>query len=92
MGEPVLDVARHFSDRWNFIKHSKSLDKSQAPFLKPPVDGYSGYQSFKITMESKLLRSYHFEPNVDDVQGSCKVQVLRSSADWSTGIKLEVLV
>lgn len=90
LGEPVLDVARHFCDRWNFIKQSKSLDKQQAPFLKPPLGGYSNYQSFKIPLESKLLRSYHFDHNTSGVHGTCKVQVLRSSAEWSSGIKLEV--
>ncbi|CAO0797085.1 unnamed protein product [Mucor circinelloides] len=89
LGEPVLDVARHFCDRWNFIKQSKSLDKQQAPFLKPPLGGYSNYQSFKIPLESKLLRSYHFEHNTSGIHGTCKAQVLRSSAEWSSGIKLE---
>jgi phospholipase D1/2 len=90
MGEPVLDVSRHFCDRWNFVKHSKSLDKQKAPFLKPPLGGYSSYQSFKIPLESRLLRSYHFDHQTDDVEGTCRAQVLRSSADWSSGIPLEV--
>ncbi|CAO3630936.1 unnamed protein product [Mucor hiemalis] len=89
LGQPVLDVARHFCDRWNFIKQSKSLDKQKAPFLKPPLGGYSSYQSFKIPLESRLLRSYHFEHNTSGIHGTCKVQVLRSSAEWSSGIKLE---
>lgn len=90
MGQPVLDVARHFCDRWNFIKQSKSLDKQKAPFLKPPLGGYSSYQNFKIHLESRLLRSYHFEHQTSGIHGSCKVQVLRSSAEWSSGIALEV--
>ncbi|CEP13720.1 hypothetical protein [Parasitella parasitica] len=89
LGEPVLDVARHFCDRWNFVKNSKSLDKSKAPFLKPPLGGYSNYQSFKISLDSKMFRSYHYEHNTSGVHGTCKTQVLRSSAEWSTGINLE---
>ncbi|KAI8370759.1 hypothetical protein EDC96DRAFT_502234 [Choanephora cucurbitarum] len=89
LGEPVLDVARHFCDRWNFIKQSKSLDKKNAPFLKPPLGGYSSYQSFKIPLESRLLRSYHFDHHTSGIHGSCTVQVLRSSASWSSGIQLE---
>ncbi|KAI8085326.1 hypothetical protein BDF21DRAFT_379811 [Thamnidium elegans] len=89
LGQPVLDVARHFCDRWNFIKQSKSLDKQKAPFLKPPLGGYSSYQNFKIHLESRLLRSYHFDHHTSGIQGSCKVQVLRSSAEWSTGVELE---
>ncbi|KAI7906737.1 uncharacterized protein BX663DRAFT_497470 [Cokeromyces recurvatus] len=89
LGGPVLDVARHFCDRWNFIKHSKALDKKRAPFLKPPVGGYSSYQNFKISIESKILRSYHFEPNTAGVHGTCNAQIVRSSAGWSSGINLE---
>jgi phospholipase D1/2 len=90
LGQPVLDLARHFCDRWNFVKHSKSLDKQKAPFLKPPLGGYSSYQSFKIPLESKMLRSYHFHHNLGEVHGTCQAQILRSSATWSSGIKLEV--
>ncbi|KAI9487461.1 MAG: hypothetical protein EXX96DRAFT_553340 [Benjaminiella poitrasii] len=89
LGAPVLDVARHFCDRWNFIKHSKALDKRHLPFIKPPVGGYSNYQSFKIPLESRLLRSHHFDPNTNGVHGTCNAQILRSSAEWSSGIKLE---
>ncbi|RCH99456.1 hypothetical protein CU097_013561 [Rhizopus azygosporus] len=89
LGHPVLDVARHFCDRWNFIKQSKALDKRHVPFLKPPAGGYSSYQNFKIPLESRLLRSYHYGHSTHGVQGTCRVQVLRSSAEWSSGIKLE---
>ncbi|KAI8886590.1 phospholipase D/nuclease [Backusella circina FSU 941] len=89
LGQPVLDLARHFCDRWNFVKHSKSLDKQKAPFLRPPLGGYSSYQSFKIPIESRILRSYHFHHNLGEVHGTCQAQILRSSASWSSGIKLE---
>ncbi|KAI8990852.1 hypothetical protein BDF20DRAFT_908690 [Mycotypha africana] len=89
LGTPVLDVSRHFCDRWNFIKNSKSLDKSKAPFLKPPLGGYSHYQNFKINLDDKLLHSYHFGHQTAGVNGSVRAQVLRSSAEWSSGIKLE---
>ncbi|KAG1152416.1 hypothetical protein G6F37_000260 [Rhizopus arrhizus] len=89
LGKPVLDVSRHFCDRWNFIKQSKSLDKQNAPFLKPPAGGYSSYQNFKISLENRLLRSHHFPHATHGVQGTCRVQVLRSSAEWSSGIPLE---
>ncbi|KAI9248403.1 hypothetical protein BY458DRAFT_560172 [Sporodiniella umbellata] len=89
LGKPVLDVARHFCDRWNFVKQQKSLDKQNAPFLKPPVGGYSNYQNFKIPLESRLLRSYHYDHATHGVKGTCRVQVLRSTAEWSSGIQLE---
>ncbi|KAI8981075.1 hypothetical protein BDB01DRAFT_795326 [Pilobolus umbonatus] len=89
LGLPVLDVSRHFCDRWNFIKNSKSMDKTYAPFLKPPVGGYSNYQNFKISIDDRLLSSYHFHSRVSGVHGSCRTQVLRSSAEWSTGTPLE---
>lgn len=87
-----MDVSRHFCDRWNFIKQSKSLDKQNAPFLKPPAGGYSSYQNFKISLENRLLRSHHFPHATHGVQGTCRVQVLRSSAEWSSGIPLEVII
>jgi phospholipase D1/2 len=66
------------------------MDKQKAPFLKPPTGGFSGYQNFKIPLESRLWTSYHFGHQTSGVQGTCKVQILRSSAEWSSGINLEV--
>ncbi|GBC05685.1 hypothetical protein RclHR1_06370012 [Rhizophagus clarus] len=64
------DVARHFVQRWNFIKDEKAYDKVKFPFLTPKGE----YVSTRD--ESKF-------------RGTCDVQLLRSSAYWSSGIKHE---
>ncbi|CAG8605205.1 4974_t:CDS:10 [Funneliformis mosseae] len=70
VGQPARDVARHFVQRWNFIKEEKAFDKEKFSFLTPKGE----YVSTRD--ESKF-------------KGTCDVQLLRSSAFWSSGIKLE---
>ncbi|KAI9306139.1 hypothetical protein BJ944DRAFT_264042 [Cunninghamella echinulata] len=90
VGEPVLDVARHFCERWNFVKSEKALDKSKVPFLQPPLGGFSR-QTFKQPITEGLLRSRstRFRHGTRGINGSSRAQVLRSSAQWSSGISLE---
>ena len=71
IGTPARDVARHFVQKWNFIKEEKAFEREKIPFLMPK----SEYVSTRG--ESEFL-------------GSCEVQLLRSSAFWSSGIQLEV--
>ncbi|RIA88545.1 hypothetical protein C1645_725863 [Glomus cerebriforme] len=70
VGPPARDVARHFVQRWNFIKDEKAYDKDKFPFLTPKGEYVS-------TRDESLFR------------GTCSVQLLRSSAEWSSGIKQE---
>ncbi|RIA88728.1 hypothetical protein C1645_725752 [Glomus cerebriforme] len=70
VGPPARDVARHFVQRWNFIKDEKAFEKEKFSFLTPKGE----YVSTRD--ESKF-------------RGTCDVQLLRSSAYWSSGIKLE---
>ncbi|EXX61011.1 phospholipase D [Rhizophagus irregularis DAOM 197198w] len=70
VGPPARDVARHFVQRWNFIKDEKAYDKDKFPFLTPKGE----YVSTRD--ESKF-------------RGTCDVQLLRSSAYWSSGIERE---
>ncbi|KAG2235547.1 hypothetical protein INT48_003110 [Thamnidium elegans] len=91
IGLPVLDVARHFCERWNFIKHEKAINKDHVPFLEPPVGGMGRQQKF---MEEPQEEEHHFrtlchKPRVQGVTGNVRAQVLRSSAKWSSGIDLE---
>lgn len=69
VGPPARDIARHFVQRWNFIKKSK--EREEIPFLLPKGEYVSSRD------ESKF-------------KGTCRIQVLRSSAEWSQGIKREV--
>ncbi|KAJ1721323.1 hypothetical protein LPJ53_004147 [Coemansia erecta] len=70
IGQPARDVARHFIQRWNFIKSSKGMNKTHMPFLMPKGE-------------------YSATRNDFQYRGTCRTQVLRSSAEWSMGITKE---
>ena len=70
-GSAARDVARHFVQRWNFIKMTKSSAKEKVPYLMPVGEYVS-------TREESGLA------------GTCDVQIVRSSAEWSLGIDTEV--
>uniref|UniRef100_A0A1D1XTW8 phospholipase D n=1 Tax=Anthurium amnicola TaxID=1678845 RepID=A0A1D1XTW8_9ARAE len=87
IGRPVLDVARHFIQRWNFIKKEKAENRLEYPVLiaqsdqrydheNPPND--SSFSSFKFG--SKKIDRHPYE-------GKCNVQIIRSSAKWSHGLE-----
>ncbi|KAJ2687951.1 hypothetical protein IWW39_002566 [Coemansia spiralis] len=70
IGQPARDVARHFIQRWNFVKSSKGMAKPHMPFLMPKGE-------------------YSVSRNDLQYRGTCRTQVLRSSAEWSMGIAKE---
>ncbi|KAJ2548674.1 hypothetical protein EV175_004736, partial [Coemansia sp. RSA 1933] len=70
IGQPARDVARHFIQRWNFVKSSKAMAKPHMPFLMPKGE-------------------YSATRNDLQYRGTCRTQLLRSSAEWSLGITKE---
>ncbi|KAI9264119.1 hypothetical protein BDA99DRAFT_604576 [Phascolomyces articulosus] len=68
VGPPARDVARHFIQRWNFIKSSKHATEEEIPYLLPKGE-------MVATSDKTRFR------------GTCKVQIVRSSAQWSMGIR-----
>lgn len=91
MGAAVLDVARHFCERWNFIKHEKAKDKENVPFLQPPLGGMGGQERFlQEQPEEHHYRSVCYKHRTHGVKGTMRAQVLRSSAKWSSGVEHEV--
>ncbi|ORX52360.1 phospholipase D/nuclease [Hesseltinella vesiculosa] len=70
VGPVARDIARHFIQRWNFIKSTKAMHRHSLPFLMPKGEYVAARD------ESKF-------------KGSCRVQVLRSSSEWSSGVKRE---
>ncbi|KAI9313552.1 hypothetical protein BX666DRAFT_1977704 [Dichotomocladium elegans] len=70
VGPIARDIARHFIQRWNFLKASKGMHRPRMPFLMPKGEYVAARD------ESKF-------------KGSCRVQLLRSSAEWSSGVERE---
>ncbi|XP_062325197.1 phospholipase D1a isoform X2 [Osmerus eperlanus] len=70
-GKAARDVARHFIQRWNFTK-----------IMKPKYR--SLYYPFLLPKSHTSANQLHYQ--VTDCVNT-KVQVLRSAADWSAGIK-----
>nr|CAG8445707.1 3808_t:CDS:10 [Entrophospora candida] len=58
-GTPARDVARHFVQRWNFIKDEKAFERKDIPFLTPKGEFVSTRDEsrFKGTCNVQLLRS-----------------------------------
>lgn len=74
-GQPARDAARHFIQRWNYIKSQKSMHREgQVPFLLPKED-------FTESDVKKL-----------GYAGTSNIQLLRSSAEWSSGMLPEVSI
>ena len=74
-GEPAMDVARHFIQRWNFTKQEKAK-KSTAkyPLLLPKMQQVGDDIDFMSTMQGVV---------------KCDVQVLRSACKWSCGSDID---
>ncbi|KAI9365193.1 hypothetical protein BD770DRAFT_378002 [Pilaira anomala] len=93
IGAPVLDVARHFCERWNFIKHEKAMKKDNVPFLQPPLGGMGRQERYMAEPipdeEEHHVQKLRHMPRVHGVTGTVRAQVLRSSAEWSSGVDLE---
>ncbi|KAJ1970183.1 hypothetical protein H4R35_005962 [Dimargaris xerosporica] len=70
MGPAARDVARHFIQRWNFIKSRKGAQKKSLPLLMPKGEYVSTRSDYAF-------------------QGTCRTQILRSSANWSTDVPKE---
>lgn len=96
IGGSVIDVAEHFVLRWNFIKRDKYKRDDTVPWLEmegrlgPDLEDLIGVQRPKHPVGGYLR---HPITPIDTKnlanRGNMNVQVLRSSADWSSGILTE---
>lgn len=75
-GQAARDVARHFVQRWNFIKQSKYRDRDGMLFLLPP-------SQLSDTEVQQRLR-----PELP----TCRLQMLRSVSHWSMGADREMSI
>ncbi|KAI8047669.1 uncharacterized protein B0P05DRAFT_565544 [Gilbertella persicaria] len=75
VGPSARDVARHFIQRWNFLRRKKpAAPKRPTPMLVPPPDTYI----HQIGQEDARIGHPHLST-------SCRVQILRSVSPWSIG-------
>ncbi|KAL2139210.1 hypothetical protein VTI28DRAFT_5498 [Corynascus sepedonium] len=92
VGPCVYDIAEHFVLRWNFVKRDKYKRDERFEWLElrgrqgddedlvgvqRPSHPVGGYQLHPLTP----LESKHIEN-----RGTVRAQIVRSSADWSSGI------
>lgn len=59
MGPIARDIARHFIQRWNFLKSTKSMHRRSLPFLMPKGEYVAARDEsdFSGTCRVQLLRS-----------------------------------
>ncbi|GAA5985829.1 hypothetical protein JCM5350_006905 [Sporobolomyces pararoseus] len=100
-GPAVLDIAQHFVERWNFVGHLKYRHDDRFPPLafphhvepdEQPPSAISRHPHLQRFAEIGKHFSVHKQAPPEGWEkpgGTVKVQVLRSSADWSHGILKE---
>ena len=95
IGDCVYDIAEHFVLRWNFVKRDKSKrdenycwltmegregENEDIVAVQRPDHPVGGYVHHPLSaLETKALGN----------QGTVHAQIVRSSADWSSGILVE---
>jgi len=90
VGKPALDVARHFIERWNFIKKEKAENNPIYPVLIAKSDAQHAREHQKEYPTGFETYEYFGKTHsVHPERGTAKVQILRSSSKWSHGIETE---
>ncbi|KAG0272369.1 hypothetical protein BGZ95_011895 [Linnemannia exigua] len=79
-GQPARDIARHFVQRWNFVKLEKGMKKSHMKFLTPKGEfvstrnesGWTGTQKVQLLRSSTLWsQGVDLERSIQDAYLSC---------------------
>lgn len=95
IGDSVYDIAEHFVLRWNFIKRDKYKRDAGVDWLL--LEGRTGddedlvaVQRPKYPVGDYVQHPYSpLSTKLRGKQGSVGAQIVRSSADWSSGILVE---
>ncbi|OJJ07083.1 hypothetical protein ASPVEDRAFT_46461 [Aspergillus versicolor CBS 583.65] len=95
IGDSVYDIAEHFVLRWNFIKRDKYKRDAGVDWLL--LEGRTGddedlvaVQRPKYPVGDYVQHPYSpLNTKLRGKQGSVGAQIVRSSADWSSGILVE---
>ncbi|KAL4876634.1 hypothetical protein BJY04DRAFT_139443 [Aspergillus karnatakaensis] len=95
IGDCVYDIAEHFVLRWNHCKRDKYKRDERIDWLL--LEGRTGENEDLIGVQRPKFPvgeyiQHPFSPlstKPRGQQGSCRAQIVRSSADWSSGILCE---
>lgn len=97
IGDCIYDIAEHFVLRWNFIKRDKYKRKDNTDWLM--LEGRLGEHEDLVGVQRPKhpcgeYVQHPFTPLSNrawahEKQGTVHAQIVRSSADWSSGILLE---
>lgn len=96
IGPCVYDIAEHFVLRWNFVKRDKYKRDHRFDWLT--IEGKEGEDEDLIAVQRPKfpVGDYIHHPlhplstkPLDGTQGTVHAQIVRSSADWSSGILVE---
>lgn len=97
IGDCVYDIAEHFVLRWNFVKRDKYKRDERYDWLT--IEGREGENEDLVAVQRPNfpvgdyvhhpLSPLETKPWAHENQGTVKAQVVRSSADWSSGILTE---
>ncbi|KAF9579865.1 hypothetical protein BGW38_003703, partial [Lunasporangiospora selenospora] len=79
-GQPARDIARHFVQRWNFVKREKGMKKTHMKFLTPKGEfvstrnetGWTGSQKVQILRSStRWSQGVDLERSIQDAYLEC---------------------
>lgn len=95
MGDCVYDIAEHFVLRWNFIKRDKYKRDKGVDWLM--LEGRTGDDEDLVAVQRpKFPCGEYLQHPLSPLdtkplgqQGFARAQIVRSSADWSSGILTE---
>lgn len=95
IGDCVYDIAEHFILRWNHVKRDKYKRDHDVDWLM--LEGRTGDDEDLVAVQRPKFPcgeyvQHPFKPlstKPRGNQGSAKAQIIRSSADWSSGILVE---
>lgn len=95
IGDCVYDIAEHFILRWNFVKRDKYKRDDTVDWLL--LEGRTGKDEDIVAVQRPKFPcgdyiQHPFKPldsKPRGQQGSVRAQIVRSSADWSSGILVE---
>ncbi|KAG0646370.1 Phospholipase D1 [Hyphodiscus hymeniophilus] len=96
VGDCVYDIAEHFVLRWNFVKRDKYKRDGRYDWME--IEGRTGENEDLVGVQRPAhpVGDYIHHPlsplstkTLGDKQGTVNAQIVRSSADWSSGILTE---